>query len=596
MSTSDPRSAQHGRPLPWLSWRYSAIFAVALLALLGTIAYAAREEEPIELAVQTTDGAPIARARVQLGGLTYLTDEQGIVRLPRPSGDQDISVEHDHYVGMRGVITSNTSSRQEVALQPASGGGTSEASPGGVAGAPQVASTPPSVPTSTTATANATAAATRSVSPSPTGTTNPLGGTITDANGAPIAKAWVATADTFVFTGADGGFLFDPGVVTPGKDLRVFASGYAEQQLKAPHDGTPLTVRLKPQPIKGIYYNPNISTTAADVDRLIDIANATEINAIVIDIKEELVFYDTQVQFFRDAGTVNPIIDLPSLLKKMQDNNIYTIARLVVFKDSRVAERNPDLAVRDNVTGDLWRDQNGVAWVNPMVHELWNVNLDLAYEAATLGFDEIQYDYVRFPTDGDMTRVDYGLENTQETRERSISKFLQMSHERLIPTGVKLSADVFGYTVIVDDDLGIGQNFAMLADYVDYLSPMVYPSHWPEGSLALPGHPNSFPYETIEISMNAAKAKLGGNALKIRPWLQDFSFPNLMPYGEKEVRAQIDAAEASGTSGWLLWDPNNDYHEGALKPEKTSDAPAAAPRAIVDRTRATIAIRLRPAA
>jgi hypothetical protein len=573
---------------------------VAVLALVGTIAFAERQQEPIELAVRTADGAPISRARVQLAGLTYLTNDEGIVRLPRPKGDEDISVEHDDYVGMLGAVTSNTGSHQEVELLPVSVGGTTAPLPDLAAGAPQPGSTPPSVPTSAAATASAksaTAAATPSASPSPAVTPDALGGTITDANGAPIAKAWIATADTFVFTGTDGAFVFDPGVVTPGKELRVFASGYAEQQVKAPNDGKPLTVRLKPQPIKGIYYNPNISTTEADVDRLIDIANTTEVNAIVIDIKEELIFYDTQVQFFRDAGTVNPIIDLPGLLKKMHDNNIYTIARLVVFKDSLVAEHNPDLAVLDNVTGDLWRDQNGVAWVNPMVHDLWNVNLDLAYEAATLGFDEIQYDYVRFPTDGDMSRVDYGLENTQEVRERSISKFLQMSHERLIPTGVKLSADVFGYTVIVDDDLGIGQNFAMLADYVDYLSPMVYPSHWPEGSLALPGHPNSFPYETIEISMNAAKNKLGGNAMKVRPWLQDFSFPNLMPYGDKEVRAQIDAAEEAGTSGWLLWDPNNDYHVGALEPQKPQDAPtpAATPKAAIDRTRQAGYIRVRPA-
>jgi hypothetical protein len=301
------------------------------------------------------------------------------------------------------------------------------------------------------------------------------------------------------------------------------------------------------------------------------------------------------VQLFRDAGTVVPIIDVPALLKKMQANHIYTIARLVVFKDGLVAEKFPYLGVHDNQTGALWRDQNGVAWVNPMMHDLWSVNLDLAYEAATLGFDEIQYDYVRFPTDGDMTRVDYGLEDTQEVRERSISKFLQMSHERLIPTGVKLSADVFGYTTIVDDDLGIGQNFAMLGQYVDYLSPMLYPSHWPNGSLALPGHPNDYPYETIEISMSSAVKKLDGNALKIRPWLQDFSFPGLNAYGDAEVRAQIDAAEATGASGWLLWDPNNVYHPGALKPEDGSQAPApaATPNAVIERNWATTSVRRR---
>jgi len=331
---------------------------------------------------------------------------------------------------------------------------------------------------------------------------------------------------------------------------------------------------MEERPIKALYMNPNISTTDEDVNRLIEIIDTTEANAIVIDIKEELIFYDSQVKFFQDAGTVRPIIDLPALLKKFQDRDIYTIARQVVFKDSLVAENRPDLAVLNSQTGDLWRDMNGVSWVNPMVHELWEANSDLAVEAAELGFDEIQYDYVRFPTDGDLSTTDFGIENTQENRENAILKLLKMTREKLLPTGAKLSADVFGYTLLVDDDLGIGQNFVKVAEYVDYLSPMVYPSHFPNGSIAVDGHPNDFPYETIEISMRAGKKKLGGDASQIRPWLQDFSFFDLMPYGDDEVRAQIDAAEDVGTSGWLLWDPNNEYHPGALDPEE-SDKPAA---------------------
>lgn len=341
----------------------------------------------------------------------------------------------------------------------------------------------------------------------------------------------------------------------------------------------PLDVTLELQAIKGIYYNPNISNTQEDIDRLVNIANTTEINAIVIDIKEEMIFYDTNVPFFEEAGVVSPIMDLPAVLKQFEDNGIYTIARLVVFKDSAIAENYPYLAVKDNQTGDLWRDMNGIAWVNPMLHELWDVNIDLAYEAATLGFDEIQYDYVRFPTDGDMSRVGYGLENTQEVRERSIESFLQRSYERLIPTGVKQSADVFGYTVVVQDDLGIGQNLDQLAQHVDYLSPMVYPSHWPEGSLAVDGHPNDFPYETIEISMGLAREQLGGNGLKLRPWLQDFNMPGMRDYGDAEVRAQIDAVEDLGLSGWLIWDPNNWYHDGAFKPEAAPATPQATPAA-----------------
>jgi hypothetical protein len=210
-----------------------------------------------------------------------------------------------------------------------------------------------------------------------------------------------------------------------------------------------------------------------------------------------------------------------------------------------------------------------------MNHELWEANTDLALEAAQHGFDEIQFDYVRFPTDGDLTTMDFGLENTQEIRQRSIEKFLKMAQDKVHPTGAKLSADVFGYTMLVEDDLGIGQNFARLAEYVDYLSPMIYPSHFPNGSVAVDGHPNDFPYETIEISLRKGRDKLAGDATRIRPWLQDFSFFDMMPYGDAEVRAQIDASDEIGTSGWMLWDPNNQYHPGALEPDEK--APPATP-------------------
>jgi hypothetical protein len=586
MRSPDSARTTSATLLPWLTWRYSAILAVALIALVGTLVYVSlRHDRPIELVVQDDHGVPLANASVIIQDATFLTDAEGIVRLAATDSLQNVTVERDGYVSMVGQIHKDSARNQTVTLERQ---------------ASKIASTQTTVSMGTpqlmTAQTPATVGATTSApaTPTPQHATHEIAGKITDASGTPIRNAWVAAGDTYVFTSNDGVFLFDSGKVDAVEKLRVFASGYRELVLPAPTNGDPLHVTLELQPIKAIYFNPNISTTEEDVDRLINLINTTELNAIVIDIKEELVFYDTQVGFFREAGTVRPIIDLPALLKKMQDNNIYTIARLVVFKDGLVAEKYNYLGVHDTVTGNLWRDQNGVAWVNPMMHDLWHVNLDLAYEAATLGFDEIQYDYVRFPTDGDVSRAEFGLENTQDARQRSIETFLEMSHQKLIPTGVKLSADVFGYTVIVDDDLGIGQNFAQLGQYVDYLSPMIYPSHWPNGSLGLNGHPNDFPYETVEISMNAATAKLDGNSLKIRPWLQDFSFPGLTPYGDAEVRAQIDAAEATGMSGWMLWDPNNWYHAGALKPEAPSTAASTTPRAIIDRVRTTASIRRNP--
>jgi hypothetical protein len=401
-------------------------------------------------------------------------------------------------------------------------------------------------------------------------------GTITNASGEPVQGAVVADGTNMVVTGADG--LFE--IETQAGSLSVMASGYHLWEGPVTSGSEPLSIALELQPIRALYFNPNMSGNEEDIQRFIDIINSTAANAVVIDIKEEIIYYDSQVDLFVEAGTVRPVMDLPALIARFEAEGIYTIARLVVFKDGLVAQHDPDLAVLNNQTGDLWRDDNGVAWVNPMVHKLWDANIELAVEAAGFGFDEIQYDYVRFPTDGDFSTMDFGLENTQENRENAINGFLERSRERLAPMAVRLSADVFGFTLIVDDDLGIGQNFPLVAKHVDYISPMIYPSHWPNGSLAVDGHPNDFPYESTAISMRRASEKLDGDMLKVRPWLQDFSFPGLSPYGDAEVRAQIEAAEEYGVSGWMLWDPNNNYHPGGFAGESTTDSaasPAASP-------------------
>ena len=556
-----------GSPLPWLTWPFSLVLPIAVLLLIGTL-LTGGGNKAVELAVQDEAGNPLPGTHVLVGNELYLTDDDGVVRLAVEDSPEAVTVERDGYTTMVGKIGQDSDAVVPIVLTPDK----MADRPGDNAGAAALASqseeaTP--VPEKEDALASAP---------------QEVAGTVADADGNPVARAWVTDGTSYVFSDADGAFLFKKGQVAPDATLRVFGAGYFEQQVEVPQDGI-LDVTLELQPIKGIYYNPNISNTQEDLDRLINIVNTTEINAVVVDIKEELVFYDSQVQFFRDAGTVSPVMDLPSLLKQLHDNDIYTIARLVVFKDSAVAEKFPYLAVKDNVTGDLWRDMNGIAWVNPMMHELWDYNIELAVEAAHAGFDEIQYDYVRFPTDGDLSRLEYGIPNSQENREAAIEKFLQKSWEALIPTGTRLSADIFGYTVMVEDDLGIGQNLDHLAQHVDYLSPMVYPSHWPDGSMALDGPPNDYPYEAVHISMGLAVDQLNGDALKLRPWLQDFNMSNMMEYGAPEVRAQIDAAEDLGLSGWLIWDPNNWYHEDAFKPESTERVtpqatPAATPQAV----------------
>ena len=392
-------------------------------------------------------------------------------------------------------------------------------------------------------------------------------GAIVDHGGNPIQGARISNGSLLVVTGTDGLFSIASIAADVDAPLRVSASGYRDWVGSAADLRESSALVLELQPIRALYLNPSVTVSMAQVDNLIEVINTTNANAVVIDIKEEWVWYDSDVSFFQDAGTVRPAYDISSLLQKFQDNNIYTIARLVVFKDSTVAEVYPELAITDITTGGVWRDMYGVAWVNPMIEDLWTPNIDLAVEAAGYGFDEIQYDYIRFPADGDLSTMDFGREFTQETRERAIEGFLSLSRERLLSTGARQSADVFGFAMVVDDDLGIGQNLVNLSGLVDYLSPMVYPSHYSDGQFGLPGHPNDFPYEIVDISLQGGIDRLGGNALQIRPWLQDFDLYGMTPYGSEQVRAQIQAANEHGTSGWMLWDPLNRYRLDNLDPE-----------------------------
>lgn len=402
-----------------------------------------------------------------------------------------------------------------------------------------------------------------------------VAGTVRNTDGSPIANAWVTDGNNYTFSDNQGVFVFDSGKVVPGASLLVSSSGYQQEQFSAPSDGKTVDVVMNATSVRGLYFNPNISYNQQTIDSYIQIARTTEVNAVVIDVKENVVYFDTDVELFHEANMVVPFMDLEWLLNEFQSAGIYTIARIVVFKDSPVAETFPEYAVRDSYTGGVWRDGTGTAWVNPLKRQTWDANISLAEEVIELGFDEVQYDYIRFPTDGNMARADFGREITAQDREKAIEDFLKISRDRLIPLGGRQSADVFGYTTVIDHDLGIGQNFSQVSETVDYVSPMIYPSHWPSGSLyGIPGHPNEYPYLTVQISMNEAIKQLDGNRLQIRPWLQDFGIYGQRTYGTADVRAQIDALNDVGIDSWLIWSFTNVFHVGAFQQDLvTSVAP-----------------------
>jgi len=316
--------------------------------------------------------------------------------------------------------------------------------------------------------------------------------------------------------------------------------------------------------VKAVYLNPLAADPAAELARLVDLVERTELNALVVDVKEDGgVYYETEVPLFREAGTFSPVLDVTRLLDTLRARDIYAIARLVTFKDSGLAWARPDLAVRDVATGDPWLDYGDGSWLNPFHAEVRDGSLALAAELAGLGFAEIQFDYVRFPSDGDLERIDYGRPAAEGEKIATIARFLAAGREALAPREAVTAADVFGFTLL-QEDIGIGQNVVPIAAAIDVVCPMVYPSHFPQGSIDVAGHPNDFPAETIAISMAAGAARLGDDASQLRPWLQDFSLPGMGEYGAADVRAQIDAAEAAGVGGWMIWNAANAYHEEAF--------------------------------
>ena len=583
--------SRHSGPLPWISWQYSLILPVALVLVAVSLLLTEPRKDLLEIRVESsTSGEVIPGAMVQIGSLNYRADDHGRVVLERPDNGSSISAFYDGFAPVEVSFATDSQRYQTIQMKPSIVSGTllDAATGDPIPGATVSLRDSAGVDVASTRTdgngayifKNLPEQAMLHVSAGAFGTHDePVGdrhridlqldrsvvsGTVLDDVGEPIQGAVVRSGSIRAVTGTDGVFMLEG--ISQGADITITASGY-EAMVRTIDAERLDDVVLEPQVIKAVYASWGLLSDPDGLDSLIEIANTTEINAIVIDIKQDTIYYDSQVQFFRDAETVAPIYDARELISKLEANNIYPIARLVVFQDPLVAEAYPHLAVHDT-SGGLWRNEMGVAWVNSFHEELWDANIELAVEAVGLGFKEIQYDYVRFPSDGDLSTADFGREYTGVAREAAITEFMKRSHAAIHDAGGMLAADLFGFITIVDDEQYIGQRFSQLEPYIDYVCMMIYPSHFTEGNIAsAPGHPNDYPYETIYESLQRAELITPGAARKFRPWLQDFSYWKMREYGPADVRAQIDAAEEFGASGWMLWgDPFNVTVE-ALRPD-----------------------------
>jgi len=391
-------------------------------------------------------------------------------------------------------------------------------------------------------------------------------GRVLDPQKAPAVGASVVADGREVRTGADGTFT----LATPasGGSLLVKLPGY--EKVRVEPTAGPINVQLKPQVIRGAYLTYYGFNERSIRSRVLDLVARTELNAVVIDVKGDRgwILYRTEVPLAVAANAQGPatIKDFDSMMADLKSRGIYTIARIVTFKDNVLANHRRDLAIIDTRTGKPWIDRENLAWVDPFRQEVWDYNIAIAQEAVRKGFDEVQFDYVRFPTDGKLSAARYSKTNSKETRLPTIAGFLERARKEIGPTGAFVGADVFGYTAFNENDTDIGQRIEELAPHVDFLCPMVYPSGY---HLGIPGYRNPVknPYQVVYESVRLIRKRSAGTPVQIRPWLQDFkdyAFDKRI-FGVPEVKAQVKAADEAGATGYMLWNPKNDYTGAALR-------------------------------
>lgn len=345
-----------------------------------------------------------------------------------------------------------------------------------------------------------------------------------------------------------------------------------------------------PEIVRGVYLTSWSASLSSRIDYVKNLAKTSGVNAVVVDIKDYTgyVAYDSLVPSVISYGAKKiKIQNVKKMIKTFHDSNIYVIARIAVFQDPILSSKKTDLAVYDISKSTIqpvestepnvyvpWIDRSGLGWVDPASEETGNYNISIAKEAWELGFDEINFDYVRFPSDGSLANMGFPSWDGKTAKHLVIKNFF-MRARKFLPD-VKLSVDLFGLATINKDDLGIGQVIEDAYDYFDYVCPMVYPSHYASGFKGY-ANPADYPYEVIKYSMETAQTKLDayktslgaespGISAKLRPWIQDFNMG--ATYNSVMVKKEIDGTKdglGESYNGFLVWSPSNVYNDAAIK-------------------------------
>ena len=301
--------------------------------------------------------------------------------------------------------------------------------------------------------------------------------------------------------------------------------------------------------MKAVYLTVNTALGQKSMDKIVELVKSSELNSVVIDIK------DAEKDYLNK--------DMKRVIKRLRFADIFPVARLPAFQHDGLAKAHPQLALK-KADGALWRDSGGRFWLDPASQEVWQIILDEARQAAKMGFGEINLDYIRFPSDGKLSSVIYPVWDKKISRSEIIKNFSQFMKDGLKQEypDVKLTADVFGYLLLRDDDQGIGQSITELAKIFDFVYPMVYPSHYDSGNFNF-DNPATHPYEIVFQSLEKGKKifeKHQQSFVNVRPWIQDFDLGAI--YTPEMVRLQMKATEDAGLKqGWLVWNPNNRYRQ-----------------------------------
>lgn len=316
-----------------------------------------------------------------------------------------------------------------------------------------------------------------------------------------------------------------------------------------------------PQEVRGMYITGWTAGTTKGLQRTLDLFEGSVLNAVVIDIKDatgRLSYQPLDPELVATGVGTRRISNLSGVIQEFHDRGIYVIGRLTVFQDPFYAAGHPEDTFVDIGTGDTWKDYKGIAWLRPDSLAVGQYTARIAHDAYAQGFDEINVDYVRYPSDGDLKSID--LSHLQKSKAETIQDFFVTLDAALQDSAIPLSADVFGLTMSASNDVGIGQKAVLIAPSVDALAPMLYPSHFWNGTYGIPV-PAAEPYRVIYKSLSDGIAKLdavGISKEKLRPWFQDFDLLGV-PYTADMVHAQIQAARDLGINSWLMWDPRNTY-------------------------------------